>query len=106
MSTLTDEELGQQAGFEVRQATIALLRDKGPTLEKILLRLRQALSAKKKIYFQKDGFVVDEREVVAHQIRLTAAKLSLELWDAMPSQKHELTGKDGKDLIITVSKDE
>jgi len=88
--SVTDEEIGQEAGYNVRQETIRLLREKGPKLERVLLRLRQALNAKETKFFAHQGKVEDERDVISHNIRLAATKLALELYDAMPSQKHDV----------------
>jgi len=93
-----DEKIGQETLDSVRANTIRLLNEKGPKLDRVLLRLRQALSAKETKFFQFQGIVTDQREVIAHNIRLAAAKLTLELHDAMPNQKHEFLGADGKDL--------
>ena len=42
----SEENIGKEADFNVRQETVKLLEKKGPKLDKILLRLRQALNAK------------------------------------------------------------
>jgi len=121
---------GQEVGMDVRQETVRLLQKKGPKLDKVLLRLRQALNAnetkviKLKGAITKDelpkgfdlivntGLVIEGKDgesfgngeslvsydVVAHGHRLKAVDLALQLHDAMPSLKHEHTGKDGKDL--------
>ena len=77
----------QEAGASVRADTIKLLNNKGPKLDRVLLRLRQALSAKETKFFQFQGSVMESRDVIAHNIRLGAIKLALELHDAMPSAK-------------------
>ena len=121
---------GQEVGMDVRQETVRLLQKKGPKLDKVLLRLREALNAnetkviKLKGAITKDelpkgfdlivntGLVIEGKDgesfgngeslvsydVVAHGHRLKAVDLALQLHDAMPSLKHEHTGKDGKDL--------
>ena len=104
--SVSDEQIGIEAGAEVRAEVINLLKDKGPKLERVLLRLRQALNAKETKFFQFQGMVTDQRDVIDHKTRLTAAKLSLNLWDAMPSQKHEHTGRDGEPIEIIVTKDD
>ena len=43
---ISEENIGEIADYNVRQKTIQLLQEKGPNLDKVLLRLRQALNAK------------------------------------------------------------
>lgn len=124
---LTDEQIGAEAAYNARQETVRLLQEKGPKLEKILLRLRQSLNAQETkivklkgavnqndlpkgfrliantgIVLQNDdgnqfgnGESLIAYDLIAHGHRLRAIDLALQLHDAMPSQKHELTGKDG-----------
>lgn len=98
MSKLTDQEIGEIAAYNARQETIRLLQKKGPKLEDVLLRLRQALNAKEAKFFAHQGEIIEERDVIAHGHRLRAVDLALQLHDAMPSQKYEHTGAGGKDL--------
>lgn len=116
-----------EAAQDVRQETIRLLREKGPKIGKVLLRLRQALSARETKLIKikggisqtdlpkgfdliatsgllshgKDGDIFGDGEslikcdMIAHNPRLRAIDLALQLHDAMPSQKHEHTGKGG-----------
>ena len=93
-----DEKIGQETLDSVRANTIRLLNEKGPKLDRVLLRLRQALNAKETKFFAFQGTVMESKDVIAHNIRLGAIKLALELHDAMPNQKHELLGAGGKDL--------
>ena len=97
-----NREAGRQAGLEVRQQTIRLLEKKGPSLDRIVLRLKQALNAKTtKAQYDKDigGWVYAEA-MIDHRIRLEAVKVALALWDANPSQKHELSTGDGEPLVV------
>jgi len=93
-----EEAVGYEADYNVRKKTIEILEEKGPKLDRVLLRLRQALNAKETKFFAHQGKVEEQRDVINHNIRLAATKLSLELYDAMPSQKFEHTGAGGKDL--------
>ena len=86
-------EAGIEAAYNARQETVKLLREKGPKLGRVLFRLRQALNAKETKFFAHQGEVIDQKDVIAHNIRLRAVDLALQLHDAMPSQKHEITGK-------------
>lgn len=84
------ELAGKRAAESVRAETLALMRSRGPKLETVLLRLRQGLDAKETKFFQKDGIVQETRDVVAHGVRLNAAKMALDLYDAFPAARHEL----------------
>jgi hypothetical protein len=89
--SVSDKEAGVEAAYNARQETIRLLQEKGPKIEKVLLRLRQALNAKETKFFAHQGNVIDQKDMIAHNIRLRAVDLALQLHDAMPSQKHEHT---------------
>lgn len=96
MSTL-EEQLGQEAGREVREETARILREKGPNLEKVLLRLRQALNAKETRVFNPRGNTTESgllysKPLIAHGIRVKAIDLALQLHDAYPSKKHQHSG--------------
>lgn len=128
----TEEELCTDAGQDVRQETVNLLQEKGPKLDKVLLRLRDAINAKETKFIKikgaisqtdllkkspkksfeliassgllshgKDGDIFGDGEslitcdMINHNVRLRAVDLALQLHDAMPSQKHEHTGKGG-----------
>jgi len=95
----------QDAGASVRADTVKLLNKKGPKLDRVLLRLRQALSAKETKFFQFQGMVMDSREVVAHNIRLNAAKLALELHDAMPKTGVEKAAETIEDVLRAIHAD-
>jgi len=52
---------GQEVGMDVRQETVRLLQKKGPKLDKVLLRLRQALNANEtKVIKLKGAITKDE----------------------------------------------
>ena len=97
------ENLGVIAGREVRLEALRLAQsmdNRGPSLKKALLRLAQALSAKETKFFQYQGRVMDQRDVVAHSVRLQAVNVALQFWDAMPSEKHEITGAEGGPIVL------
>ena len=52
---------GQEVGMDVRQETVRLLQKKGPKLDKVLLRLREALNANEtKVIKLKGAITKDE----------------------------------------------
>jgi hypothetical protein len=73
----------------------ALLK-KGVTLCKVATRLREALDAEEVVtkfdggQFGSQRFLYSKR-LVAHNIRLSAAKLAAELLDMMPAEKIDVT---------------
>lgn len=98
----TNAEIGQEAARMARADVIDMANKKGVTIEKTMMRLRQALNAKETKFFQKDGKVEDTKIVVAHNIRLQATKLALDLLDAMPSEKHDITHSAGPGMAEAV----
>jgi len=90
-----EENIGKEAGLEVRAETLKLLREKGPSLKKVILRLKQALNAKetKAQFDTKRGVWVYSDPLISHDIRLKAIKLALTLYDAFPAQKHEVKAR-------------
>lgn len=92
MTDETDIELLAQAERNVMAEVKKLLEDKGPSLDKVLLRLRQELSAKEiKAQYDKDDGWQYSKALIAHNIRLRAVQVALNLHDAMPSEKHDVT---------------
>lgn len=57
------------------------------SLQKVILRLGQAMNAKETKFFQKDGKVIEIQNVIAHNIRLDAAKFLAQLYDLLPARK-------------------
>ena len=99
-----DERIGQKAGADVRARTLKLLNEKGPKLDKVLMRLNQALNAKEIKVFNpagndKDTGLVYSKGLVAHGPRLTAIKLALELHDAMPKSGVEKAAETIEDVL-------
>ena len=59
--SISDEQIGQEAGYDARQETLQLLRQKGPKLDRVLMRLRQAINAEEtKIIKLKGAVNVDK----------------------------------------------
>ena len=100
---MDEEQIGHDAGETARQKTVRLLQERASTkIERVLVRLGQALSAKETKFFQHEGRVTDHRKVIAHGTRLRAVDLALQLHDVKPSEKHDL--KVTGDLTVIVKK--
>lgn len=84
-------EIGKKAAELARAKTLQVAEAKGVTLPKAMLRLKQALNARETKFFQKDGEIITRENVVAHGIRLQATKMALELYEAFPSQKADVS---------------
>ncbi len=92
MNKDSGKEIGLQAAKEVRDEVIKILTDKGPAFDKVLLRLRQGLNAKEiKAHYDKDEGWQYSKPLIAHNIRLRTTQVALNLYDAMPSEKHDVT---------------
>lgn len=94
-----DEEIGVEAASNARLKTLEAAKKQGVTLSRTMLRLKQSMDAKETKFFQKDGVVVTEKDVIAHQIRLRAVEISLNILDAMPSEKHDHNLKVGESTM-------
>jgi len=57
---ITEMKIGHEAGQDVRRETSRLLKEKGPSLDRTLLRLRQALNAKDTRVVKLKGAVSEE----------------------------------------------
>jgi len=90
---MTDEEIGKEAAKTARARTLELLDQYGPSLDVTLRRLKQALNAKltKAHYDSDSGEWAYSKNLADNTTRLKAVELSLTLYDAFPSKKHDLT---------------
>ena len=94
------DPIGIEAGREARKRTLELLRSKGPSLEATLRELKKELKAKEVKAKYQPGYVSGDewvpgewqysKKLVSHGPRLKAIELILQLYDVMPSQKHEI----------------
>lgn len=101
----SDEEIGREAGAAARAKTLRLLKQgKGPSLTKTLQQLKRLLEAKTvRVFNDKEG-IVYSKEIEDNPTQVKAVQIALDLHDAMPNKKHEVTGPDGGALIIEVVK--
>ena len=83
---------GLQAANEVRAEVVKLLNETDLSLEDVIKSLRDELSAleTKAQYDQKSGDWQYSKDLIAHNIRIQAIKIALELHDAKPSEKREV----------------
>lgn len=72
---------------QVNEYLAAEMTKAGLNLQKGLVAIRDGLSANKTQFFQKDGVVTDEREVIDHTTRLHAAELDLRLHGLLQPQQ-------------------
>ncbi|MFH2003080.1 MAG: hypothetical protein ABIK28_25670 [Planctomycetota bacterium] len=100
---MDDDQIGREAASVARSEVLKMAREKGVTLSHAMTRLKDALDAKEEKFFQKDGIVTDQKDVIAHGIRLKATELALALHDAMPSQRHEheISGQIGATVSLS-----
>jgi len=80
-------------GGDIRQRVVSRMRQLGLTLDVALLKVREKLDARETKFFQKDGLVVETRDVEAHRIQLDAAETVLDLHGAYPKPKEEEQAK-------------
>lgn len=97
---------GKEAGRQVKSEVAELLESKKATsLKRVILRLGQALDAKviKATYDREGGEWQYSMPLVDNSTRLKAVELALTLHDAFPAKKHELTGKNGGPIKLTLA---
>jgi len=70
-------------------------------LNKVTKRIAEGLDAEETKFFQKDGIVQDERNVVAWSERRESAALATRLLGFMP-EKTEVSGLDGSELVVRI----
>ena len=68
---------------------------------KVTQRIAEGLDATETKFFQKDGVVMDERELIAWSERREYAALAAKLLDVEPVRALAVTGADGGPLIIS-----
>jgi hypothetical protein len=110
----TVAEAGQQAGYSCRQATHQALKGISERAPEVLERLgltyeyvidkclRPLLEANEIKFFQREGFVTDERAVPDGDIRIRAIDIWAKLRGAYSTQKLNVTGN----LNVTHASDE
>ena len=85
-----NELMGFEAARQAKATLISLLEKRKGGLKKAAMRLSESLDAKETKFFQHLGKVVSRRDVVDHGIRLQAAKYVVEIYDALPSKRHDV----------------
>lgn len=96
--------IGRQVGEEVRAETLAAIKAKGPSIQRLITGLREALNAKtQKAWLNKDGQVVYSDPMTDNKVRLEAVKLGLLLYDAMPQPHAKLTHEAGDSVMSMVA---
>ena len=83
-----DQEKGFQAAADARAEILRIIEEKR-SIKKAMTRLDEALDATEVKVFCSQGEIVYSSPLVAHKIRLQASSLTLQLADAMPSEKHD-----------------
>ena len=81
-----------------------LMEKRGLTDDLLLKKLEEELNAEETKFFQHEGIVCDERNVIAHGPRLDALDKAFKLKGSYAPTKGELTGKDGRPLTVEVVK--
>lgn len=104
------QQIGREAAKIAQAEVLRMANKKGITLERTMMRLKQAMDAKEvKVFKQSAGDgLIYSKALVAHGTRLAAVKIALELQDAFPSQKHEVdvSGVIGlKDVLDEIEQD-
>lgn len=95
---------GYQAFQVVKEKMPELLEKHGLTDDAVIVNyLLPALQAKETKFFQKDGLVTDERDVIAWGPRLTALDTFYKLRDAYPSREKQDDSERG--IAITIRLD-
>lgn len=77
-------------------------RAKGDFLDRVALCIMQGLMAKKTFFATWNGEFSDQRVAPDHKTRATYCSLGMDVFGAKAPQKHELSGKDGGPLDITL----
>jgi hypothetical protein len=91
-------EAGREAGYYNRQSAHRAyerlklqipgrLNALGCPVDKVLTKLISKLDAKETKFFQKDGVVIETRQVAAHDVQLDASDKLLRLFNAYPSNR-------------------
>jgi hypothetical protein len=62
------------------------LKALGCPVERVLQKIISKLDARETRFFQKDGMVIETRQVVAHDVQLDASKTLLKLFNAFPAE--------------------
>ena len=90
------KQAGKLAADHARQETLKILQEKGPSLQKTLLRLKQALNAKTvKVFKASNAYdrLIYSKPLVDHAIRLKAIDILLKLYDSFPAEKLKHEGE-------------
>lgn len=102
----TQAQIGIEAAKIARDDVLRVAAQQGVTLKKAMLRLKQALNAKETKFFQMEGRIVTQVDVVAHGPRLQAIKMTLDLYSAFPDHKTQIgfADEDIEGIEITFKK--
>ena len=85
----------RQAAQEAINERTKALEKQGLTFDYLAKKLKRELNAKETKFFQKDGFVKEQHDVVAWDIRQRARIDAHKLRGDYPAEKREITGKNG-----------
>ena len=89
----SNEEIGKEAASRARSKVLDLLDNRPSTrLDRVFLRLGQALNAKKTEFFSNKGEVITKIDCIDNTTRLRAVHEALVVHDALPSEKTDLIG--------------
>lgn len=88
-------EIGAQAAIDANSALIKELEKRKGGLNKAALRLVQAMDAKKTVTATFEGQITDTLDMIDHSTRLQAAKYVVQIHNAEPAQRSEISGPGG-----------
>lgn len=96
MKTEEREKLGKEAGEIARAETLKHCKAVKLTPRRILKRISEGLDAKEnKVFYDKDrGRCITGPDMIAHEVRLDAAKMGLSIWGMKAPEKLDVTVTD------------
>jgi hypothetical protein len=89
------ESAANQGAQEALNERTKALENHGLTFDYLAKKLKRELNAKETKFFQKDGFVIEQHDVVAWDVRQRARIDAHKLRGDYPAEKREITGKNG-----------
>lgn len=81
---------GQQAGRVARQKTLEACEKLGLSIDHAVVTILKATKANLIRCYNHEGDIIYSRPLADHRTRLAAAELALTLYDAIPSQRHQV----------------
>jgi len=94
-------EIGYQNSIALQPSIAKWLDDVGLSENALKQKLHKLVHAKETKFFQKDGMVVETREVEALDVQRKSVDMGFKIHGTYVAEKREHTGKDGGPIAMT-----